>query len=240
VSKVHNKPIKRPFLDSTKEQRANRRHLWSGAPDCPMCHRTVSGAPPDMSGVPEDSNANLLPSGISRGDSAIIHRTVRCTPDSVRCSKGGRPQELASFGKLQRLVRYNSPDMSGVHRTVRCNSGATAIRRQRLPATQLMRALRAQKAGVPILAHRTANSTCPVCTGHPGGPTSQKLQRSESNGSDDVAGAPDMCGVHRTVRCAIEQTASQRPLLVVGAINTPTTPPFTAFKFSTSQLLQVL
>jgi hypothetical protein len=42
---------------------------------------------------------------------------------------------------------------------------------------------------------------------------------------------------HRTVRCAIEQTASQRPLLVVGAINTPTTPPFIASKFSTSQPL---
>jgi hypothetical protein len=181
-------------LGSTKEQRANRRHLWSGAPDCPVCHRTVSGEPPDMSGAPEDSNANLLPSGISRGTRAIIHRTVRCTPDSVRCSEGGRPQELASFGKLQRLIRYNSPDMSGVHRTVRCNSGATAIRRQRLPATHLMRALRAQKAGAPILAHRTMNRRCPVCTGQPGGPTSQKLQRSESNGSDDVAGAPDMSG----------------------------------------------
>jgi hypothetical protein len=160
-----------------------------------------------MSGAPEDSTANLLPSGISRGDSAIIHRTVRCTPDSVRCSKGGRPQELASFGKLQRVVRYNSPDMSGVHRTVRCNSGATTNSRQRLPAEQLMRALRAQKAGMPILAPRTANSTCPVCTGHSGGPTSQKLQRLESNGTGDVVGAPDMSGVHRTVRCAIEQIA---------------------------------
>jgi hypothetical protein len=86
-----------------------------------------------VSGAPEDSNSNLPPSGISRGDSAIIHRTVRC-------AKEERPQKLAGFGNLQRLVRYNSPDMSGVHRTVRCNSGATAIRRQRLPATQLMRA----------------------------------------------------------------------------------------------------
>jgi hypothetical protein len=202
-----------------------------------VCHRTVSGAPPDMSGAPEDSNANSPPSGISRGTRAIIHWTVRRTPDSVRCAKEERPQELAGFGNLQRLVRYNSPDMSGVHRTVRCIPGATATRRQRLPATQLMRAQRAQKAGVPILAHRTRNSACPVCTGHPGGPTSQKLQRSESNGSDDVAGAPDMTGVHQTVRCAIEQTASQRPLLVVGAINTPTTPPFIASKFSTSQPL---
>jgi hypothetical protein len=213
-------------LDSTKEQK--------GQPKAPLVWRT------GLSGAPEDSNANSPPSGISRGDSAIIHRTVWCTPDSVRCSEGGRPQELASFGKLQRLVRYNSPDMSGVHRTVRCNSGATAIRRQRLPALQLMRALRAQKAGAPILAHRTRNSACLVCTGQPGGPTSQKFQRSESNGSNDVAGAPDMSGVHRTFRCAIEQTASQRPLLVFEAINTPTTPPFIASKFSTSQLLQEL
>ena len=62
----------------------------------------------------------------------------------------------------------------------------------------------------------------------------------ESNGSDDVAGGTGLSGVHRTVRCAIEQTASQRPNLVVGAINTPTTPPFIASKFSTSQLLQEL
>src|SRR5689334_22553031 len=103
-----------------------------------------------------------------------------------------------------------------------------------------MRALRAQMAGVPILAHRTRNSTCPVRTGHPGGPTSQKLQRSESNSSNDVAGGTGLSGVHRTVRCDIEQAAFQRPLLVVGAINTPTTPPFMVSKFSTSQLLQEL
>jgi hypothetical protein len=205
-----------------------------------VCHRTVSGAPPNMSGAPEDSNSNSPPSGIFRGDSAIIHRTVRCTPDSVRCSKGGRSQKLASFGKLQRIVRYNSPDMSGVHRTVRCNSGATAIRRQRLPAMHLLRAQRAQKSESPILAHRTVNSSCPVRHRTSRRTHKSELQRSESNDIDDVAGAPDMSGVHRTVRCAIEQTASQRPLLVVRAINTPTTPPFIASKFSTSQLLQEL
>jgi hypothetical protein len=106
-------------LGSTKEQRGNRRHLWSGAPDCPVCHQTVSGAL-------EDSNSNSSPSGNSRGNSAIIHRTIRCTPDSVRCSKEERPQELASFGNSLQLLRYNSPDMSGVHRTVRCNCRATA------------------------------------------------------------------------------------------------------------------
>jgi hypothetical protein len=124
-----------------------------------------------------------------------------------------------------------------VHRTVRCNSGATTIRRQRLPALHLMRAQRAQKSGAPIRAHRIVNSSCPVRHRTSRRAQKSELQRSESNGSDDVAGAPDMSDVHRTVRCAIEQTSSQRPLLVVGAINTPTTPPFIASKFSTSQPL---
>ena len=114
-------------------------------------------------------------------------------------------------------------------------SGATPEQRlsprQRLSAAHLMRALRAQKSGAPILAHRTANSTCPVCTGHPGGPTSQKLQRSESNGSDDVAGGTGLSGAPSS------RQPSQRSSLVVGAINTPTTPPFMASKFSTSQPL---
>jgi hypothetical protein len=167
----------------------------------------VSGAPPDSVRCTRGLQLKLATFGNFQRHSAIIHRTVRCTPDSVRCSKEELPQELASLGKTQRLLRYNSPDMSGVHRTVRCNSGATTTSRQRLPAVHLMCARSAQKAGTRALAHRTVNSTCPVCTGHPGGPKRQKLQRSESNGIDDVAGAPDMSGVHRTVRCTIRQTA---------------------------------
>jgi hypothetical protein len=120
VLKVHPQPIKRSSFGFNQGAK--------GQPKAPLAWRTgLSGVPPDMSGAPEDSNSNSLPSGISRGTRAIIHRTVRCTPDSVRCAKEEQPQELASFGNHQRLVRYNSPDMSGVHRTVRCNSGATAI-----------------------------------------------------------------------------------------------------------------
>jgi hypothetical protein len=230
-SHLANKKIK--FLDSTKEQRGNRRHLWSGGTGLSGVHRTVSGAP-------EDFNSNSSPSGNSRGDSAIIHRTVRCTPDSVRCSKGEPPQELASLGNSLQPLRYNSPDCP-VYTGL---SGVTAeqrlLRRQRLPASHLMRAQRAQMSDTPILAHRTCNSTCPVCTGHPGGPTNQKLQRSESNGSDDVAGAPD-CPVCTGLSGA---PSNRRPpptvKLVVGAINTPTTPPFIVSKFSTSQPLQEL
>jgi hypothetical protein len=203
-------------------------------------HRTVRCAPPDSVRCTRGLQRELVTFGNFPGRRAIIHRTVRCTPDSVRCSKEARPQELASLGISLQSLRYNSPDcpvctgLSGVPAEQRL------LPRQRLPAAHLMHALRAQMAGAPILVHRTRNSTCPVCTGHPGGPTSQKLQRLESNGSDDVAGGTGLSGVHRTVRCAIEQTGSQRPLLVVGAINTPTTPPFIASKFSTSQLLQEL
>jgi hypothetical protein len=163
--------------------------------------------------------------------SAIIHRTVRCTPDSVRCSKEARPQELASLGNAQQPLRYNSPDMSGVHRTVRCTSGAAAISTPTATCDAFnARAARAEGRR----AHTGAPDNEQECTGHPGGPISQELQRSESNGSDDVAGAPDCPVRHRT------DCLHQRSSLVVGAINTPTTPTFITSKFSTSQLLQEL
>jgi hypothetical protein len=115
--------------------------------------------------------------------------------------------ELACFGNSRRLLRYNSPDMSGVHRTVRCILGETATSRQRLPATAFnARAARAESES-PMPAPRTVNSACPVHHRTSRRAQKSELQRSNSNGTDDVAGAPDMSGVHRTVRCVIEQTA---------------------------------
>jgi hypothetical protein len=52
---------------------------WSGAPDCPVCHRTVSGAPSDSVRCTRVNQLELLSFGFSRRTSAIIHRTVRCT-----------------------------------------------------------------------------------------------------------------------------------------------------------------
>jgi hypothetical protein len=46
--------------------------LWSGAPDCSVCHRTVSGAP----GPYRVQTATL---GFLQAHFAIIHRIVRCT-----------------------------------------------------------------------------------------------------------------------------------------------------------------
>ena len=121
MSKIQHKTNKKNKTRvKRKEQRGNRRHPWSGAPDCPVRHRTC----PVHQG---NSDSNSPPSGIPRGDSAIIHRTVRCTPDSVRCAKEGQPQELASFGKTPTVSPLKFTGLSGVHRTVRCDSGATAI-----------------------------------------------------------------------------------------------------------------
>jgi hypothetical protein len=94
-----------------------------------------------------------------------------------------------------------------------------------------MRARSAQKLGTPILAHRTLNSICPVCTGHPGGPRSQN-----SNGRNPTALVTWLA--HRT--CPVRHTTDslhQPSCLMVGAINTPTTPTFMASKFSSFQPL---
>jgi hypothetical protein len=115
--------------------------------------------------------------------------------------------ELGSLGNSQRLLRYNSPDMSGVHRTVRCNCGATATSRQRSPATAINARQSAQASGTPILAHRTLYSACTVRHRTSRRAQKSELQRSNPNGFGDVVGAPDMSGVHRTVRCTIRQSA---------------------------------
>jgi hypothetical protein len=159
-----------------------------------------------VSGAPGGLELNSSASGFSRSRRAIIHRTVRCTPDSVRCAKDARLWNSPASGFSRRLLRYNSPDMSGVHRTVRCIHGATASRRHRISR----RAHKSEPNGqIPTaLVTWQGHRTCPVCTG--------------------LSGAPSC------------RQPSQRPHLVVGAINTPTTPPFIASKFSTSQLLQEL
>jgi hypothetical protein len=58
-----------------------------------VCHRTVSGAPPDSVRCTREPDSKLLTFGNSGGRSAIIHRTVRCasgatatTAPTVACS----------------------------------------------------------------------------------------------------------------------------------------------------------
>jgi hypothetical protein len=150
--------------------------------------------------------SNSSPSGILRSRRAIIHRIVRCTPDSVRCSTKSRlrtrqSREFASAAPLK---------FTGL-------SGVTAGQRLLLAPTTTYSAFnarqRAQRSGTPMLAHRTLYSSCPVRHRTSRRAQKSELQRSEPNGFGDVAGAPDMSGVHRTVRCTIRQPACTKRLV---------------------------
>jgi hypothetical protein len=156
--------------------------LRYNSPNCPVHHRTMSGAP-------------------RKSDS-----------------------ELASFGNS---LRYNSPDcpvshrtLSGAHRTVWCDSGATTTSRATVDCNALNARLRAQRSSA------RAGGTLDSLQGLSGAqPDSQARPQDraptvEPQRSADVAGAPD------SVRCAMRLQPSNGHFVVVGAINTPTTPTF--------------
>jgi hypothetical protein len=195
-----------------------------------VAHRTVSGAPGDLA---QNSSA----SEIFRRRRAIIHRTVRCTPDSVRCSKKTRLWNLAASGNhngCSAIIHRTCPVYTGL-------SGVTAgqrlLRANGRLQQQLMRARAHRRQARPCwrTGHSTVHIRC--TTGHQGGPRSQN-----SNGR--IATALVTWLAHRT--CPVctglsgapyDRRLHQWSCLVVGAINTPTTPPFIASKFFTSQPL---
>ena len=90
-------------------------------------------------------------------------------PDSVRCITEqcpvhqGTRRPTSHLREFSEALRYNSPDMSGVHRTVRCNSGATATLAPTAPCVALnaraARAFNASQVAVAPLLHRTVRCT---------------------------------------------------------------------------------
>jgi hypothetical protein len=119
---------------------ASRKAPWSGAPDSVRCTRGL--------------RAKLLSLGIFLKPAR--YNSPDCPVYTGQCPvlQEDAALELGSLGNSQRLLRYNSSDMSGVHRTVRCNYGATATPRQRSPATainarQSAQAFRHAHAGAP-------------------------------------------------------------------------------------------
>jgi hypothetical protein len=71
VLKVQTQTNKKIKLGFKKRSKRNRREPWSGAPHCPVCHQTVSGAPVTY-------HSELATFGFQKSRSAISHRTVRC------------------------------------------------------------------------------------------------------------------------------------------------------------------
>jgi hypothetical protein len=66
---------------------------WSGAPDCPVHHRTVSGAP-------RESNSELASFGnllrYNSPDCLVSHRTVSGAHRTVRCDSGATTTSRAT------------------------------------------------------------------------------------------------------------------------------------------------
>jgi hypothetical protein len=110
-----------------KEAKRNGREPWSGAPDCPVCHRTVSGAP-----GPYDFK--LFTFGFLQRRSAIIHRTVWCATGlsgapaeqrlasvTVACKLQCTDSSRRSQSSRQKAHRTVNSTCLVRHRTVRCN-----------------------------------------------------------------------------------------------------------------------
>jgi hypothetical protein len=175
---------------------------WSGAPDCLVCHRTVSGAPPDSVRCTRGLQAELNTFGNSQRRSAIIHRTVRCTTGQCPVPQGRATLNSPASGIRSAII----------HRTVRCDSGATTTSRATVDCNALNVRLRAQRTEHARVAHLTVYRTCPVHHQTARRAHKTELQRSNPNGvlmwlahRTVSGGAPDCPVCHATA-------ASQRPL----------------------------
>jgi hypothetical protein len=153
--------------------------------------------PPDSVRSTKGLHAELFTFGKIQSRFAIIHRTVRCTPDSVRCSKEGRLRNSPASGirsaiiyrtcpVSQRSNGYFAPTVTC--RGIKCAPERAEVRHARSGAPDTLQCM----SSAPPTSRRAQKT---------------ELQRSKPNGLGDVAGAPDMSGVHRTVRCTMRQTA---------------------------------
>jgi hypothetical protein len=162
----------------------------------------------------------------------LAHRTVWCATGQCPVHQGTSARTL-HLRENQRAFCYNSSDcpvshrtVSGAHRTVRCAGGATTTSRATVDCNALNARLRVQRTEQRKKAHQTVYRTCSVHHRTAQRPHKSELQQSNPNGLLTWL-------AHRTVWCAMRQHTSNVHLLVVGAINTPTTPHSLASKFST-------
>jgi hypothetical protein len=107
VPKVHNKPIQVKGKGSNKGSKVYRGQPWSGAPDCPVHHRTVSGAP----GTP---TPNCSHSGILGATLLKFTGLSGVAPDSVRWRTG-----LSGVSAEQRLL-YANGHMKNAFNALQC------------------------------------------------------------------------------------------------------------------------
>jgi hypothetical protein len=109
--KVQHKPIKRLKLGFKFKGAKEPSVPWFGAPDCPVCHWTVSGAPGPY-------NLKLSTLGFLQERSALIHRTVRCTSGATATSRKCRLQKLKNQMNSEEQCAQSQSRPLEAHRTV--------------------------------------------------------------------------------------------------------------------------
>jgi hypothetical protein len=135
--------------------------------------------PPDSVRCTRGLHAELFTFRKTQRRSAIIHRTVRCTPDSVRCSRNEATLNSPASGLHSAIMHRTCPVYTGL-------SGEPAeqrlLRANGHLQSHLMRARarRSQARAKWRTRHSTVHVRCG--TGHPGGPSSQS-----SNGQNPTA-----------------------------------------------------
>jgi hypothetical protein len=126
--------------------------------------------PPDSVRCTRGPQAKLFTFGKTQRRSAINHRTVRCTPDSVRCSKNEATLNSPASGIRSAIIHRTCPVYTGLsgepveQRLLRANGH---LRSHLMRA----RARRSQARAKWRTGHSTVHVRC--ATGHPGGPSSQ-------------------------------------------------------------------
>jgi hypothetical protein len=186
--------------------------------------------PPDSVRCTRELQAELFTFGKTQRRSAIIHRTVRCTPDSVRCSKEERLWNSPASGIRSAIIHRTCPVYTGL-------SGEPAeqrlLRANGHLQSHLMRARAQRKSGTCEVAHRTLYSTCLVCHRTSRRAQQSELQRSEPNDLVMWLAHRTVCGGGAPCDSSLHQTTS----LVVGVINTPNHATFKESKFLNFQPL---
>jgi hypothetical protein len=148
--------------------------------------------PPDSVRCTRGLHAELLTFGKIHRRSAIIHRTVRCTPDSVRCPREERLWNSPASGIRSAII----------HRTVRCTPDCPVNQWSNgyFAPTVTCRSIKCAPERAEVRhAQSGAPDTLQCMSGVPPDIQAGPAVRAPTVGTQrpgDVAGAPD------TVRCA--------------------------------------
>jgi hypothetical protein len=162
--RFNSKPIQRLKRDQEERSKGNRSAPWSGAPDCPVHHRTVSGAPPDSVWCTREDRLQTIHLRVSQAqlhynspDCPVGHRTVRCASGAmVICAQRStlimNSTEQYTRQKSEQKVR-GAPDLAPdcpVPHEDKAPNGR--------PAPTLTKRMTWRRTGHCPVAHRTAGA----------------------------------------------------------------------------------